>query len=219
MNKAYRLAGKGLKVFHEKSLSLKPFDFKEYKKYVDVRISKLLELDSNLFDNKDAKVINDFIKSIGDVLDEKPVMNSWLHGDYIPPNLIYGSNTVYLLDFLQLREGAILDEICYFLVFCKVQHSLPLSKYWSNLADEFVEGYDLHLDASQVPFAQLFYLKHLLNYLLQTSYWFRSGNLGGVRNQFHIMKYKYLKSTVIKHCSGYVSNSIKVRKSTSMIGE
>jgi tRNA A-37 threonylcarbamoyl transferase component Bud32 len=202
LKKTYKLSGRGLRIFHEESLCSTSFDYKKFKDYVDVRLEKLMELGSELFDNNDVKVIRDFLNHIGEGVDNLPITNSWLHGDYIPPNLIFGNDTIHLLDFLQLKQGPILDEYCYFLVFCKVQDSFPNKSHWPMLAEEFIAGYGLRIEASDLPFAQLFYIKHLLNYLLRISYWFRSNDFGIIRSRYHTIKYKRLKKDILKHCSG-----------------
>lgn len=196
----YRLSGQGLSVFHDEYKEVGTFCFDEYISYVDVRLKKLVELGVPYFDGSDANNIKGYISEQKKVLSGVSVMTAMIHGDYIPPNLIYNQGKIYLLDFLQCRYGAITDEICYFLVFCHVQSSLMGGRYWTSLAQEFVSGYGQVIKTNELPLAHLFYLKHLLNYLLRTSYWFQSGELGYIKSRYHIIRFRALKQKVLSHC-------------------
>ena len=196
----YRLSGQGLNIFHDEYKEVGTFCFDEYISYVDVRLRKLIELGTPYFNEADANTIKGYISEQKKALNGISVMTSMIHGDYIPPNLIYNQGKIYLLDFLQCRHGAIIDEICYFLVFCHVQSSLLGGKYWTSLAQEFVSGYGQSVKTAELPLAHLFYLKHLLNYLLRTSYWFQSGELGSIKSRYHIIRFRILKQKVLSHC-------------------
>lgn len=197
----YRLSGKGLRVFHEEFKRDFVFSLDEYKTYIDIRIDKLLELGEKYFNEEESRIISEFICSQGAEVDGFSIVGAELHGDYIPPNLIYSKGQIYLLDFLQCKRGAVIDELTYFFVFCNVQSIFLRSKYWASLAQEFLDGYNMDFSRSDIPQIRLFYLKHLLNYLLRTSYWFQGGGLGFVRKRYQRVRYSILKREILKMCT------------------
>lgn len=199
--KAYKESGRALKEFHKKTIGMEVFNYGELSSYINVRLEKLRSSVLTEFSEKDCNDIRNFFSDVGASLDGTLVSSASLHGDFVPPNMILDTDQLYLLDFSQFREGVVIDEICYFLVFCYFQGFKLNKRYWGLLGQEFLIGYGLEVNESNQKLIMLYFIKHLLNCLSRVSMWIEQSDSNSIKVIYLKWQYRKIKKLLLGICS------------------